>query len=107
MVEDLLRRELPGRERLGDLAEALVPVAAVPLQPKYLAIAEAQAAGLIVDDVEPADVYALVISLADTWAPISATYAASAEDDAAGHEQRRATLRAAVGRALVPPAPTG
>ena len=72
-------------------------------EPKFAAIADAQAAGLIIRDIDPADVYALVISLAGTWAPISATYAASAEDDDAGHQRRRATLHAAVSRALVPP----
>ena len=70
--------------------------------PKHDAVARAQAEGRVVGDVAPQDVYALVIALAGTWSPISATYAASRADDEAEHERRRAALRAVVTRALVP-----
>jgi AcrR family transcriptional regulator len=70
--------------------------------PKHEAILVAQAAGRIVDDLRPDEVYALIIAMAGTWSPISATFAASAEDDPADHERRRAALRGAVARALVP-----
>ncbi|MEV4423380.1 TetR family transcriptional regulator [Patulibacter sp. NPDC049589] len=70
--------------------------------PKHEAIAAAQAAGRIVDDVRPDEVYALIIAMAGTWSPISATFTAAPDDPAADHERRRATLRAVVARALVP-----
>ena len=70
---------------------------------KVRAVAEAQARGRVVADVAPQDVYALVIALAGTWSPISATTSASGADDAVTHERRRTALRAAVRRALVPP----
>ncbi|MEH3053702.1 MAG: TetR family transcriptional regulator [Patulibacter minatonensis] len=69
---------------------------------KLAAIAQAQADGLIAGGIEPADVYALVIALASTWSPISATFAASAADAEPDHDRRRATLRRAVAGALVP-----
>jgi AcrR family transcriptional regulator len=70
---------------------------------KLAAIAGAQAAGRIVADLSPADVYALLISLAGTWSPIAATFTATGDDAAAEHERRRDALRAIVTRALVPP----
>lgn len=70
--------------------------------PKYEAIARAQAEGRIVPDLSPDEVYALVIALAGTWSPISATYTAAAGDDEADHDRRRQALRSVVGRALVP-----
>lgn len=70
--------------------------------PKYEAIAAAQAAGRIVGDLRPEEVYALIIALAGTWSPISATYTAVAGDDESGHERRRQVLRSVVARALVP-----
>ena len=68
---------------------------------KYVAIEKAQAEGRIVDGIRPDEVYALVISLAGTWSPVSATFAASADDAAADHTRRRVALREVVDRALV------
>jgi AcrR family transcriptional regulator len=68
---------------------------------KLQAIERAQAAGSIVAGIAPADVYALVIAMAGTWSPVSATTTASAGDPAGEHEAHRAALRAAVARALV------
>lgn len=68
---------------------------------KHDAIRAAQEAGRIVADLRPADVYALVIALAGTWSPVSATYTASPADAEADHERRRAALRSTVRRALV------
>lgn len=70
--------------------------------PKHEAIARAQAEGRIVPDLRPDEVYALVIALAGTWSPISATSTAAAGDDPADHDRRRRALRSAVARALVP-----
>ena len=71
---------------------------------KHAAIAAAQADGRVVGGIRPEDVYALVIALAGTWSPISATRAASPADGDAEHQQRRTALHEAVRRALVPPA---
>lgn len=70
--------------------------------PKFDAIAEAQRDGRVKDGIRPDEVYALVIALAGTWSPISATYAASPQDDEGDHNRRRKTLREVVERALGP-----
>lgn len=70
--------------------------------PKHEAIARAQAEGRIVAGIRPDEVHALVIALAGTWSPISATFTASPENDATEHDRRRAVLRETVHRALVP-----
>ena len=72
---------------------------------KLAAVEQAQVDGRVVDDLAPDDVYALVIALAGTWSPASATSTASPADSDAEHARRRSALRAAVRRALVPPAP--
>ena len=71
-------------------------------RPKYDAVARAQAEGRVVADVPPDEVYRLVIALAGAWSPVSGTYAASVADTDSDHERRRAALRLAVRRALVP-----
>jgi len=71
-------------------------------EPKFAAIARAQADGRILAGVRPDEVYSLVIALAGTWSPVSATLTAAAGDDEADHERRRAALRSVVARALVP-----
>jgi AcrR family transcriptional regulator len=70
--------------------------------PKLDGVVRAQEAGLVVDDVRPEDVYALVIALAGAWSPVSGVHVATPDDDEADHERRRATLRRVVARALVP-----
>ncbi|MGX5657077.1 TetR family transcriptional regulator [Geodermatophilus nigrescens] len=71
-------------------------------RPKHEAIARAQAEGRIVGGIRPDEVYSIVIALAGTWSPVSGTYTASAAEDEAEHERRRAALRLVVRRALVP-----
>lgn len=71
-------------------------------RPKYDAVAAAQREGRIVGGIRPDEVYSLVIALAGAWSPVSATFTASASDDPADHERRRAALRLVVARALVP-----
>lgn len=73
-------------------------------EPKRAALEQAQRDGLVVDGVEPGDVYAMVIGIAGSWSPLSGTVAAAAGDDRADHDRRRAALRAAVARAFVPTA---
>lgn len=66
-------------------------------------IAHAQAQGRVVAGILPEDVYAVVIALAGTWSPASATFTASPDDGDADHHRRRTALREVVRRALVPP----
>ena len=70
--------------------------------PKHAAVARAQEEGRIVDGIAPEEVYALIIAMAGTWSPISATFTASPDDADADHDRRRAVLRSVVARALVP-----
>ena len=84
------------RVPVGDLLDAH------HADPKHAAIKRAQAEGRIVRDIRPDEVYALVIALAGTWSPVSATFTASRQDDQADHRRRRRALRAVVRRALVP-----
>ncbi|WP_111768638.1 TetR family transcriptional regulator [Nakamurella deserti] len=71
-------------------------------EPKFAAIARAQADGSILAGLRPDEVYSLVIALAGTWSPVSATFTASAADSEVDHQRRRAALRLVVARALVP-----
>ena len=71
--------------------------------PKHDAIERAQDEGRIIGGIRPDEVYALVIALAGTWSPISATFTASPHDTDDEHDRRRAALREVVRRALVPP----
>jgi AcrR family transcriptional regulator len=52
-------------------------------------IAEAQRSGAIRDDLEPADVWSIVIAAAATWAQGSITSVANASDHETLHSQRR------------------
>jgi hypothetical protein len=70
--------------------------------PKHAAIARAQDEGRIIGDIPPEQVYAVLIAIAGTWSPISATFTASPGDDEGDHERRREVLRSVVARALVP-----
>lgn len=72
-------------------------------QPKLDAIVAAQAAGRVVPELHPAEVYSLVIALAGTWSPVSGTFTAAATDDEVDHDRRREALRLTVQRALTPP----
>jgi AcrR family transcriptional regulator len=69
-------------------------------QPKIDAIAEAQRAGRLNAALAPADLHALVVSLAMAWSPNSLTYTASTQDPSADHERRRAGLADTVRRAF-------
>ena len=67
---------------------------------KLAAIAAAQDAGTIRSAAEPFDVMAMVIAMSMAWSPVSNVYAATADEDAADHERRRAFLRESVRRAF-------
>ena len=68
---------------------------------KLTAITDAQAAGLVRDG-DPFDLMALVIALSMAWSPVSNVYAATADEPASTHRQRRDLLREAVRRAFAP-----
>ena len=59
-------------------------------------IAAAQAAGVLVDDVNAIDVFSLTIAMASAWAQSSLTLTATAEEPADLHDRRRSALAAAV-----------
>ncbi len=63
-------------------------------------LAQTRATGLLVDDLEPEDLWALLISLAGTWAQASIVHAASSAEPAEVHERRRKALAAATSRAF-------
>ncbi|WP_046503972.1 TetR family transcriptional regulator [Streptomyces odonnellii] len=66
---------------------------------KLLAIAEAQAAGLVRQG-DPFDVMTMVIAMSMAWSPVSNVYAATAEEPPEVHDQRRTLLRESVRRAV-------
>ncbi|UPK74121.1 TetR family transcriptional regulator [Nocardioidaceae bacterium SCSIO 66511] len=59
-------------------------------------IARAQAAGTTREDLDPADIWSLLISIAATWAQNSITAVASAADPGELHERRKRALETAV-----------
>ncbi|GAA4786041.1 TetR family transcriptional regulator [Actinomycetospora chlora] len=80
----------------GDLLTSVGDVMAGKLD----AIRAAQAAGLVDPDLEPADVYSMVIALSMTWSPAATVVAAAPGDPAADHERRRRALHAVTARAF-------
>ena len=70
-------------------------------EPKFQAIAAAQAAGKVRAG-EPSEIFALVLAMAFAWSPASSFYAATPEEPAADHERRRTLLRESVERAVAP-----
>ena len=59
-------------------------------------IREQQRLGSIRADLDPVDVWSLLISMASTWAQVSITEVAGADDPAAVHQRRRTALATAV-----------
>lgn len=82
----------------GDLLTAAADEVAV----KTAAVRQAQEAGVIDPDLDPHDVYAMVIGLSLTWSPASPTVTAAPEDASGEHDRRRAGLAAVVERAFRP-----
>lgn len=86
------------RTPAGDLLVA----AAEDVARKLATIADAQRDGLITADLEPSEIYSMVIAISMTWSPASTTYAASAGEDPAVHQRRRHALAETVRRAFTP-----
>ena len=82
----------------GDLLTSVGDVMAGKLD----AIRSAQAAGLVDPELEPGDVYSLVIALSMSWSPAATVVAATPGDPAADHERRRTALHAVARRAFAP-----
>ncbi|MBW0117976.1 hypothetical protein I4J48_22310 [Pseudonocardia sp. KRD-169] len=71
-------------------------------------ITAAQGTGVLVDEVEPADLWAMPIAVAGTWAQGGIVHTASRGDDAAEHERHRTAPAPSVRRAFCrrgPPRP--
>lgn len=69
---------------------------------KLQAIADAQRGGWVDPTLAPSDAFSLVVAVAMTWSPVNVTYASSTDDPESEHDRRRAVIREAVSRALVP-----
>ncbi|MDR6910040.1 AcrR family transcriptional regulator [Rhodococcus fascians] len=74
---------------------------------KFVMIAEAQRAGLLVDDVDPADIWSMLIALAGTWAQAAIIHTADRSEPETDHDRRRAALAATVRRAFCRPVQKG
>lgn len=65
-------------------------------------LAEQQRLGTVRDDLDAADVWALLLATAATWAQQSLTAVATADEPAAVHARRRSALAATVAAAVAP-----
>lgn len=64
------------------------------------ALTDAQSAGILIDDVGPEELWALLISLAGTWAQASIVHAASTAEEPQTHERRKQALASTTRRAF-------
>lgn len=67
-------------------------------EPKRVALEQAQREGVVVADIDPEVIYAMVIGIAGSWSPLSGTVTAAADDGEDAHAVRRRALHAAVAR---------
>ena len=63
-------------------------------------IADAQRRRVVVDDIDPADLWSMLIAMAATWAQAAIVHTATESEDVAVHARRRAALSTAVSRAF-------
>jgi len=63
-------------------------------------IAAAQRDGILIDTIDPLDLFSLVIAIAGTWAQASITVAATAADPPQDNDRRRAALTETIRRAF-------
>lgn len=63
-------------------------------------IADAQAAGILVDTTAPLDMFCLTIAIAGTWAQAAINITATAGDPAADNDRRRKAVEDAIRRAF-------
>ena len=66
----------------------------------YQHLAEAQGEGVLVEDIDPSDLFSLVVAMAGAWAQASSTFAATSDDAPTDHDRRRAALANTVRRAF-------
>ena len=69
---------------------------------KLRSIASAQRSGHVDPSLDPADIMAIVTTMALTWSPASMFYAVSTDDPEADHDRRRHALAEAVRRVVTP-----
>lgn len=69
---------------------------------KLQSITEAQRSGHVDSSLDPADIVALVTTMALTWSPASLFHVAAMDDPEADHERRRRALADTVRRAFAP-----
>lgn len=69
---------------------------------KLDAVRDAQAEGLVDPDLDPRDVYSMVISLSMSWSPAATVVAAAPGDAEAEHARRRDALARVARRAFAP-----
>lgn len=70
---------------------------------KLDALADAASRGLLVKDIAPEDMWAMIISLAATWAQAAIVHVADTDEPTAVHERRKTALAAAARRAFCVP----
>ncbi|GGF43016.1 TetR family transcriptional regulator [Williamsia phyllosphaerae] len=63
-------------------------------------IADAQRRRVVVDDIDPADLWSMLIAMAATWAQSAIVHTATESEDPALHRRRRTALATAVSRAF-------
>jgi hypothetical protein len=66
----------------------------------FAVIEYAQTRGVLVDDVDPEDLWSMLIALAATWAQSAIVYTADLEEDEDHRARRRAALRVTARRAF-------
>lgn len=82
--------------------EDLLTAVADEVATKTAMVRSAQDAGLVDPELDPRDIYPMVIGLSLAWSPASPTIAADPADTTAQHDRRRAALAAVVRRAFHP-----
>ncbi|GAA4930358.1 TetR family transcriptional regulator [Actinomycetospora succinea] len=80
----------------------LLTTAAKDVAAKLDAVRTAQAEGLIDPELDPRDVYSMVIALSMSWSPAATVIAAAPDDPAGDHARRRTALHAVARRAFAP-----
>jgi len=63
-------------------------------------VADAQAAGILVDSIRPLDLFCLAVAIAGTWAQASINITATADDPAEENWRRRSALAETIRRAF-------
>ncbi|SNT41123.1 TetR family transcriptional regulator [Rhodococcoides kyotonense] len=71
-----------------------------PDRAKLDVLADAQERGVLVDDIAPEDLWAMIVSLAATWAQAAIVHTADADEDPLVHSRRKGALASTARRAF-------